>query len=119
MDKIAVCAIFKDEAPYLLEWLAFHKMIGVDLFVLYDNGSTDGGGDLIRESNFARNVTLIEWSDRPGQISAYRHFHANYAKDFHLGRVHRPGRVHHAGQRQLDPRHPAAQNLSSHTPLSC
>ena len=25
MDKIAVCAIFKDEAPYLLEWLAFHR----------------------------------------------------------------------------------------------
>jgi hypothetical protein len=82
MDKIGVCAIFKDEAPYLLEWLAFHKMIGVDLFVLYDNGSTDGGGDLIRQSSFARNVTLIEWTDRPGQISAYRHFHANYAKDF-------------------------------------
>jgi len=31
MDKIAVCALFKDEAPYLLEWLAFHRMIGVDL----------------------------------------------------------------------------------------
>jgi hypothetical protein len=82
MDKIAVCAIFKDESPYLLEWLAFHKMIGVDLFVLYDNSSTDGGGDLIRQSSFARNVTLIDWSDRPGQISAYRHFHANYAKAF-------------------------------------
>jgi hypothetical protein len=82
MDKIAVCAIFKDEAPYLLEWIAFHRMIGIDLFVLYDNGSTDGGPELIRRSNFARNVTLIEWSDRPGQISAYRHFHANHAKDF-------------------------------------
>jgi O-antigen biosynthesis protein len=82
MDKIAVCAIFKDEAPYLLEWIAFHKMIGIDLFVLYDNGSTDGGPELIRRSSFARNVTLIEWSDRPGQISAYRHFHANCAKDF-------------------------------------
>ena len=69
MDKIAVCAIFKDEAPYLLEWIAFHKMIGVDLFVLYDNGSTDGGPELIRRSSFARNVTLIEWSDRPGQMS--------------------------------------------------
>jgi hypothetical protein len=23
IDQIAVCAIFKDEAPYLLEWLAF------------------------------------------------------------------------------------------------
>jgi hypothetical protein len=32
IDQIAVCAIFKDEAPYLLEWLAFHKMIGVDMF---------------------------------------------------------------------------------------
>jgi O-antigen biosynthesis protein len=82
MDKIAVCAIFKDEAPYLLEWIAFHRMIGVDLFVLYDNGSSDGGPDLIRRSSFARNVTLIEWSDRPGQISAYRHFHEHYARDF-------------------------------------
>ena len=82
MDKIAICAIFKDEAPYLLEWIAFHKMVGIDLFVLYDNGSTDGGPELIRRSSFARNVTLIEWPDRPGQISAYRHFHANYAKDF-------------------------------------
>ncbi len=82
MDKIVVCAIFKDEAPYLLEWIAFHRMIGVDLLVLYDNGSTDGGPELIRRSNFARNVTLIEWADRPGQISAYRHFHANYARNF-------------------------------------
>ena len=111
MDKIAICAIFKDEAPYLLEWIAFHKMVGVDLFVLYDNGSTDGGPDLIRRSSFARNVTLIEWPDRPGQISAYRHFHANHATDVHLGGVHRPGRVHHAGHRQLDPRHPGPQGL--------
>jgi hypothetical protein len=28
-------ATTKDEAPYLLEWLAFHRMIGVDLFVHY------------------------------------------------------------------------------------
>ena len=82
MDKIAICAIFKDEAPYLLEWIAFHRMVGVDLFVLYDNGSTDGGTDLVRRSSFAHNVTIIEWNDQPRQISAYRHFHANYAKDF-------------------------------------
>ena len=81
-DKLAVCAIFKDEAVYLLEWLAFHRMIGVDLFVLYDNGSTDGGGDLIRGSSFARNVTLVEWLERPGQLSAYRHFRINYAPRF-------------------------------------
>jgi glycosyl transferase family 92 len=82
MEKIGICAIFKDEAPYLLEWIAFHKIIGVDLFVLYDNGSSDGGAELIRQSSFARNVTILYWQDRPGQLSAYRHFHATYADAF-------------------------------------
>lgn len=78
-DKIAICAIFKDEAQDLLEWLAFHKMIGIDLFFLYDNGSSDGGSELIRRSDFARNVTLTDWPDRPGQLSAYNHFRRNHA----------------------------------------
>lgn len=82
MDKIAICAIFRDEAPYLLEWLAFHRMIGVDLFVLYDNGSSDGGADLVRGSSFARNVTLIDWLERPGQLSAYNHFRVHHAARF-------------------------------------
>lgn len=82
MDRIAVCAIFRDEAPFLLEWLAFHRMIGVDLFFLYDNGSTDGGADLIRASSFARNVTLTDWPQRPGQLSAYNHFRIQHAPSF-------------------------------------
>ena len=82
IDQIAVCAIFKDEAPFLLEWLAFHKVIGVDMFYLYDNGSSDGGGELIRRSGFAGNVTLIEWPERPGQLSAYNHFRVHHARRF-------------------------------------
>lgn len=35
---IVVCAIIKDE-PDLLEWLAYHRLLGVDHFYLYDNGS--------------------------------------------------------------------------------
>jgi hypothetical protein len=41
IDQIAVGAIFKDEAPYLLEWLAFHKMIGVDMFYRNSPGSEE------------------------------------------------------------------------------
>jgi hypothetical protein len=82
VDTIALCAIFKDEAPFLLEWIAFHKMIGVDHFVLFDNGSDDGGSALVRESVFARNVTLVDWPDRPGQISAYRHYVTHHARRF-------------------------------------
>src|SRR5262245_2786691 len=82
MHKLAVCAIFKDEAPYLLEWLAFHRLMGVDAFVLYDNGSRDGGAEVIRASGFADVVTLINWPDRPGQLSAYNHFRVHHAAGF-------------------------------------
>ncbi len=82
MDKIAICAIFKNEAPYLLEWLAFHRMIGVDLFVLYDNGSTDGSVELIRNSIFASSVTIIDWPHPAGQIPAYQDFCTNRAAQY-------------------------------------
>ena len=32
----------KNEGPYLLEWLAYHKSIGVDSFLLFSNDCTDG-----------------------------------------------------------------------------
>lgn len=44
---LAACAIFKDEGPYIEEWLSFHRAQGVDRFFLYDNGSTDGGRELM------------------------------------------------------------------------
>jgi hypothetical protein len=79
---IAICAIFRDEAPFLLEWIAYHVLIGVDHFVLYDNDSTDGGAALIRNSRFAEHVTLIDWADDPGQITAYRDFRVRHAGRF-------------------------------------
>jgi hypothetical protein len=82
MDTIAICAIFKDEARYLLEWIGFHRMIGVDHFVLYDNASTDDGAALIRRSPFARHVTLVDWPMPGGQLPAYADFIAHHARRF-------------------------------------
>jgi hypothetical protein len=82
VNGIAVCAIFKDEAPFLLEWIAYHKAVGVTHFVLYENGSSDEGPALIRSSRFAADVTLIDWPDAPGQLSAYRDFIVNHARRF-------------------------------------
>jgi glycosyl transferase family 92 len=39
MDYITACAIVKDEGDYLPEWIAYHRLLGVSCFVLYDNGS--------------------------------------------------------------------------------
>jgi len=41
MEKVAICAIVKDERRYLAEWIAYHSVIGFDHFFLYDNGSSD------------------------------------------------------------------------------
>lgn len=39
--KLAVCAMFKNEAAWIKEWIEYHRIIGVEHFYLYDNESTD------------------------------------------------------------------------------
>lgn len=39
--ELGITAILKNEAPYIAEWLEFHKLLGVSKFYLYDNESTD------------------------------------------------------------------------------
>ena len=56
MLKIAVCAIFKDEAPYLLEWLAFHKLLEWTCSSCMTTTAAMAAADIIRRSDFARNV---------------------------------------------------------------
>jgi hypothetical protein len=82
VSRLAVCAIFKNEARYLLEWIAYHHAVGVAHFFLYDNESSDGGAELIRASPLAPLVTITPWPYRPGQLPAYRHFIAEYAVDW-------------------------------------
>src|SRR4051812_35685821 len=38
---LAACTIYRDDAAYLAEWIEFHRLVGVERFFLYDNGSTD------------------------------------------------------------------------------
>src|SRR3984885_7724305 len=82
MKQLVVCAIFRNEARYLLEWLTYHHLVGVDHFVLYDNGSTDDPARVIGGSPMAEHVTLIRWPQRPGKLPAYRHFIDIFAPGF-------------------------------------
>jgi hypothetical protein len=38
---LAACAMYRDDAQYLAEWIEFHRLVGVERFYLYDNLSTD------------------------------------------------------------------------------
>ena len=42
-----IVGCMKDEAPYILEWIAFHRMIGVDNFLIYTNACSDGTVEIL------------------------------------------------------------------------
>lgn len=58
---LAVCAIFQNEAPYLKEWIEFHKLVGVEHFYLYNNLSTDNYKEVLQPYIDAKIVDLTEW----------------------------------------------------------
>ena len=41
-ETTILISTMKNEGPYVLEWLAYHKSIGVDTFLIYSNDCTDG-----------------------------------------------------------------------------
>ncbi|EAR52757.1 hypothetical protein OG2516_00984 [Oceanicola granulosus HTCC2516] len=52
----------KNEGPYLLEWLAYHKSIGFDDFVIFSNDCTDGTNLIL---NRLDTLGIIEHHDNP------------------------------------------------------
>jgi Glycosyltransferase family 92 len=58
---LAAGAIFRDEAPYLAEWIAFHRLVGVEHFILYDNGSADAPERVLAPFVAEGIVTVLPW----------------------------------------------------------
>lgn len=56
---LAVCAIFQDEAPYLKEWIEFHKLMGVQHFYLYNHASRDDYQKVL--APYLEEVELFDW----------------------------------------------------------
>ena len=78
--KLAICAIFQDEAPYLKEWIEYHLLVGVEHFYLYNNDSQDGYRKVLRPYVEKGVVTLTQWPSAtkggnwlPDQKRAYNH----------------------------------------------
>jgi hypothetical protein len=71
--RLGCCAIYRDEALHLAEWLQFHARAGVEHFFLYDNESVDGHREAIAAALPAEQVTLVPWPGRGVQRSAYQH----------------------------------------------
>ena len=71
--EIAICAIFREEAPFLADWIAFHRHVGVTKFFLYNNFSTDNFRDVLAPFVEDGTVFWYDWPVQVGQLPAYRH----------------------------------------------
>ena len=89
---IAIMACVKNEAPYIAEWVHFHRAVGIRHFYIYDDGSSDGTQALLSELLPAEALTIIPWITRMadeasgtllnGQTIAFAHAILNFGGDY-------------------------------------
>jgi hypothetical protein len=70
---LAICAVYKDEAPYLAEWIEFHRVVGVERFFLYDNASSDDHREVLHRHIQDGIVVLHDWPGPPLQRELFDH----------------------------------------------
>jgi hypothetical protein len=72
----AALAIMKNEGPYLVDWIAYHRSIGFEHFFIYSNDNADGSDELLA---LLADQGLISWirnelnPEETAQIKAYGH----------------------------------------------
>lgn len=83
--RVTVVTCMKDEGPFILEWLAWHRAVGVTDFVIFTNDCTDGTERLLDRLHGRGEVTHLP---NPALATGDTHFQPvalNYAH--HLGQV--------------------------------
>ena len=80
LDTVCLVAILKDEDRFVEEWVAYHRLLGVDHFYLYDNDPRQPLSDILtlHRDYVTVRTWLIDHDDHryPGrtkQLKAYIH----------------------------------------------
>lgn len=61
-DRVAIVTTMKNEGPFILEWLAYHRAIGVTDFLIYTNDCTDGTDTMLQ---MLERKGLCQWRENP------------------------------------------------------
>ena len=70
---LSVCACLGFDAPYLIEWLEFHRLVGAERFFLYNNGDREAQRELLAPYVEDGLVVLHDWPVFPPQVPAFQH----------------------------------------------
>lgn len=74
--KCCIVATARNEGVYIVEWVAYHLLLGFDTIFLYTNNNQDKSLPLLREMHSLGFIQLIESDVGPGgnaQVKAYSH----------------------------------------------
>ncbi|HAW2170038.1 TPA: glycosyltransferase family 2 protein [Escherichia coli] len=85
--KLFVAAIIKNEMDALLEWIAYHRVVGVNGFIIADNGSNDGSRAFLTGLEKLGIVTVLDFPDVEGQkpqLPAYERILRSCSEDIDL-----------------------------------
>lgn len=79
--QCSICSVFKDEAPFLKEWIEYHLLIGVDHFYLYNNNSSDYFLDVLAPYIKRGVITLHNWPKSYAQMEAVEQCYEIYKEE--------------------------------------
>jgi len=70
--KFGVVAMMRNEAPFLLEWIAYYRLLGFGQITIYDNESNDASARILAPLAKAGVINAVFWRDRTAkQVKAY------------------------------------------------
>ncbi len=69
--RLAIVTCIKNEGEDLVEWLCFHRHVGVSEFIIYDNLSTDATRRVLASVPFRDEIRVREFSREPPQLEAF------------------------------------------------
>ena len=75
-DRVAIVTTMKNEGPFIMEWLAYHRAIGVDDFLVYTNDCDDGTDTLL---TLLQDKGLVQHRDNPFRQMGLKPQHAALA----------------------------------------
>jgi len=75
-NRVAIVTTMKNEGPFILEWLAYHRAIGVDDFLVYTNDCDDGTDTIL---SLLQSKGLVQHRENPFRESGLKPQHAALA----------------------------------------
>lgn len=77
---VSLCCIVKDENAYIIEWINYHRKIGVERFYIYDNDSSVPLESTLKEFIKEKIVVVHKITGSAVQCDAYNLCLKNYGK---------------------------------------